>query len=361
MTAPLLIASCGAVTAVGLTAEQTCAAMRARVAGFEASMYLPPPARPVTVARVPAAQRLKLQPSRWLLSMAELALRDCLGGFAARPGRIALVLSVPDPHRQHAALRSLTATGLLDSLQQRLQMRFHPLSCVTDEGHAAVIKGFALARQILAGGEVDLCVVGGVDSLVNGDDVERLQRADRLHGETNPQGVIPGEGAGFVGLSMRGSATGTGPLAQILGIGIALERDTILGERFSTGVGLREALENAVRDARCSEPDFSFRSSDANGERYRAWESLLCATRFYRSPRVQMPMWSVAASVGDVGAAAGALAVIAAAMGISRGYAPGRYAMCEASSDNGLRAACALASAPGAPAPPFRSRAALLQ
>lgn len=360
MNLSMLVAGCGAVTSVGLSATQTCAALRAGVAGFESVMVLPPPALPVTVARVPAAQRLKRTPAQWLCNLAELALRDCLSGFSIHGRSVAVVLCVPDQHRRHPAFAGATGEQLLGALERRLQIRRHPLSRVLDDGHASALKGIALARQVLSSGEVDLCIVGGVDSQLNPDDVERLLAADRLHEARNPQGVIPGEGAVFLALCREGSAHGTLPLAEIRGIGFAMERATILGERFSTGVALREALEAAANDAHCNESTIAFRSSDANGERYRAWESMLCGTRFYRTPRQSLPNWIAATSVGDLGAAAGAMSIVAASIGISRGYAPGPYAMCEASSDNGLRAACVLAPVAGAPVPPFRSKASPL-
>jgi 3-oxoacyl-[acyl-carrier-protein] synthase I len=353
----MLIVRCGAVTAVGLSAAQTYAAIRARVSGFERVTLLPPPAEPVSVARVPAARRLKPSPAEWLLNMAALALRDCLDPIPTHSHRIALLLALPDAHREHRAFSGGTGEQLLQALQRHLKLRFHPLSRTLDDGHAAVINGLAVARQLLSLSDVDLCLVGGVDSLLNHQDLARLQAAHRLHDETNPQGVIPGEGAGFVALS-RVDAAPAEPVAQILGLGAALEKDTILGERFSTGSGLVEALRLATQDAGCSEPNLSFRTSDMNGERYRAWESLMASTRFYRTRRERMSVSYASASIGDLGAAAGALSVITAAMAIYQGHASGPLGVCEASADNGLRAACILAPAPGAPMPPFRSRLA---
>jgi 3-oxoacyl-[acyl-carrier-protein] synthase-1 len=88
-----------------------------------------------------------------------------------------------------------------------------------------------------------------------------------------------------------------------------------------------------------------FRVSDMNGERYRAWESLFLEARFYRSYRAHLPSWYFSHSVGDIGAASGALSIVLAATAFAQGYAPGRFAMCESSSDEGLRAGCLVGSA----------------
>ena len=357
----MLIVSCGATTAVGLTAAQTCAATRARISGFEQVVYLAPPAEPVSVARVPAAQQLKRSPGEWLVNMAVLALRDCVANLDTDKRNIALILSLPDAHRGHPAFSKFTSIQFLEALQKRVKVRFHPLSCTLNDGHAAVIKGIAVASELFDKTGVDYCIVGGVDSLLNHQDIARLKTANRLHDKQNSQGVIPGEGAGFVVFSRPGLVATKRPIAQLLGFGISEEKETILGESFSTGVGLRNALVLAAENSACPEPQFSFRVSDMNGERYRAWESLICSTRYYRTRRDQMPVWYPATSVGDLGAAAGVLTLIVAALGISRGYSPGPYGVCETSSDNGLRAACVLAPAPDLPTPPFRSKAVWIQ
>jgi 3-oxoacyl-[acyl-carrier-protein] synthase-1 len=194
-----------------------------------------------------------------------------------------------------------------------------------------------------------------VDSLANHEDVERLAGAGRLHlSDVNPQGVIPGEAAAFVFIGGSMETRRTAPLAQIVGLGRSEEQDGVLGDRYSTGAATTHALLAALDDAAANEPDIDLRVSDMNGERYRAWESMLSTTRFYRTHRERLITWYPAASVGDTGAAAGALGLVIAAMGLARGYAPGRLAMLEASSDGGLRAACLMSSIPGSPVPPFR-------
>lgn len=355
--APLLIVGCGAITAVGLSSAQTCAAVRARLSGFQRCACLPPPQGPLCVGAVPAAPGLKKTATQWLLNLAEAALRDCLSGIARPVGRMALVLGLPEPFREHPALAHQRPGQFTRQLRSRLSSAIDGPCHVLEDGHGAAIRGAALARQLLASGEAAVCLVGGVDSLLNASDLRRLQLSGLLHDEGNPQGVVPGEGAAFVALSSQPLAHG--PVwAQISGIGAAMEPDAILGERFSVGNALVKALNAAVADAGLGEPSLSFRVSDMNGERYRAWETLLASTRFYRTRRERMAVWHAAAFAGDTGAASAALGLIVAATGVARGYAPGPVAACESSSDLGLRAACIVTPAPGAAAPPFRSKTA---
>jgi 3-oxoacyl-[acyl-carrier-protein] synthase I len=357
VTTPLIVCSVGAVTPVGLTAPQTCAAIRAGVRAFRETLPQPPPEEPVVCATVPVRQRLKTTTEGWLTYLAARAIRECLAGRPIDASRVVALITLSDAYR----VLSWSATGgaqFLRSIEHRLQDRFHEDSSVVCGGSAETYRVLTSARKILAGGEVRYCLVGGVDSLVNEADVARLASGGRLHaGAANPQGVIPGEGAAFVLLSREAHGTGSVPLGQILGMGWAEDQNHVLTERYSTGAATTRALAAALRDAGRTEPNIDLRVSDMNGERYRAWESMLSTTRFYRTHRDQLPTWYAAASVGDTGAAAGALGIVLTCVGMARGYAPGPLAMLEAASDEGLRSACVVSSAPDAPTPPFRTAA----
>ena len=118
---------------------------------------------------------------------------------------------------------------------------------------------------------------------------------------------------------------------------------TILSDGHPTGRGLQRALEATLRDAQVPEPQISFRISDLNGEYDRGVESMLAAARFYKTRREDSVVWLPAASVGDAGAALGALLIIVAVTGMAKGYAPGGVAMCESCSDQGIAVGCLVA------------------
>lgn len=349
MTVSPLIVGLGAVTSVGLTAPQTCAAIRAGISGFRDAVWTVPLEEPQVGAQVPARLSLKFPCLHWLINLATRAIQECLEDENPNPADTALLIAVPEPFRGHPALSYTSEQSLLDTIKRRLERHFHPASAVLREGHAAALRALAIARELLTRGTVRYCIVGGVDSLINKVDVKRLGVVHRLQGPENPQGMVPGEGAAFILLTLPGRSLMYRPLGQVLGVGSAMEKDTVLGKRYSVGKGLRQALEEAAKDAACSEAIINFVVSDMNGERYRAWESLICHTRFYRTRRDHLNIYYPAASVGDIGAASGALIVIAATMGLARGYAPGQIAMCEGSSEEGLRAACLVGPSPNSP------------
>ena len=342
MTNSLLILGLGAVTPVGLTAPQTCAAIRAGISAFSEGIPRLPPKEPVVCATIPARQILKRTPQDWFINLAVRALKEAAAAISnVDLEKTAIFIALPDAIREHEALSAQEPINFIRAVESRLNIKFHPKSFAVQEGSAASFKFLMEARELLNDGEVKYCLVGAVDSLVNIKDVEHLEKCARLHqGAANSQGVIPGEGAAFVLLGKATDLRSIKPIANILGIGIGRESDIVTGERYSTGLGLRKALDNTIQDADCKESEIVFRVSDMNGERYRAWESMISTTRFYRTRREHLETWYFASSVGDMGAASGLLGVVVASTGIQKGYAAGNIAMCEAVSDEGLRGGC---------------------
>jgi len=337
MTWPLKIISCGAVTPVGLNAKQTCAAIRAGISGFSDAFPLSPTDEPVVCANVPARQTLKRSATEWLLNLATRAISECLN-YNDDFKRIVLILVLPENHRNHPSLTSCGTDKFLNLLETRLGVRFSPESMVLQDGGAGVFQGIKHATKLLANEIVSSCIIGGVDSMINEVDINRLIESHRLSGVENAQGVVPGEGAAFVRVTNNTNTSAY--LANIFGVGFGIESDNVLGNRYSQGRGLEEALLQASDISSIREASISFRVSDMNGERYQAWESLISECRFYRSRRENFPCWYTAAFVGNIGVAASSLLLIIAAVGMYKGYAPGTRAMCEASSDEGLRGAC---------------------
>ena len=345
MNEPLVILSSGAVTAVGLSSAQTCAAIRASIAGFAEwdLTHLSVDVDPIMAALAPMQSPPRdNQLFNRLVGMATLAIRECLQGSEVKPDRTVLFLGIREPFRTHPYLDGRDGE-LLHAIERELQIRFHHDSCVVPEGKPSAFLALSKARSLLAAGKVENCIVGGVDSLINWYDFKRFSASYRIQTEGVPKGFIPGEGAAFVTVTNRTLVNkGVASLGEILGVGWANEDVgvTVLSDGHPTGKGLQRALEATVLDAQIPEPRIDFRISDLNGEYYRAIESMLGTTRFYRTRREHLIAWLPAASVGETGAAVGALLIIMAMTGMARGYAPGSVAMCEASSDTGLGAGC---------------------
>jgi 3-oxoacyl-[acyl-carrier-protein] synthase-1 len=342
MKRPLYVAGAGAVTAAGLNARQTIAAIRASLSAFEETVLTEPLGATQIVARIPAHWRLRSNNGVWLVNMAARAIGEALQSGKIASEGTAILLTPPESFRNHPAYGDIAPPDFLTAVMSATGQKFHPASRATDGGAAASIGLLERALELMEQQGVEQVLLGGVDSLVNDTDFARLGQAGRLKGEDNAQGLVPGEAAAFVRLTR--SPEGKAPVhAAIHGVGLAQETDSVLSERYSQGRALLGALRDAVTGAGPSEPDIDFVISNSNGERYSGWEQLITRPRFYRTRREALPTAFPAMTIGDIGAAGGALALMLAADSFLNDYAPGKTAVCELASENGLRAAAVMA------------------
>jgi 3-oxoacyl-(acyl-carrier-protein) synthase len=347
MSASLAIIGYGTVTAVGFGAAQTCAAIRAGLAGFRSCGFWLPRRRftPLTGASVPYDVPAWAEPPPDRLArMAGDAVSECLREAGLDPDETPILLGV----RQRpggATARSPYESSLLQSLAARLGGTPHPDSALLSDGRCTIATALIAASRLLETGRVGACIVGGVDSFLTYEDIERDDRLARLKNPDNSRGFIPGEAAAVVAVT---ASPGPGRTPRILAVGLGREDPgrSANGDGYPTGRGMRAALAAAASAAGLEDRDFSFRVVDLNGEAYGAQDSILGAHRFYRHPRPAIPAVLPAASVGETGAAAGALGVLVAAVAMVEGYAPGRVAMCEAASEGGLRSAVVVCAPP---------------
>jgi len=344
MKRPLYIAGAGAVTPAGLDARQTVSAIRAALSAAEEMVLTEPFGAVQVVSRIPTHWKLKRTEGDWLANMAARAIKEAMTGSTVPSEATAILLSPPESFRAHPAFEDIAATAFLAAVMQRTGFSFHRSSRSIDGGAAANVGLIEHAAELIgANGGVEQIVLGGVDSLVNDADLARLGAAGRLKGDENAQGLVPGEGAVFVRLT-RVAADRAASAPAIHGVGVAQEQDSVLSDRYSQGRALLQALRGAVAGGGPSEPDVSFVLSTGNGERYGGLEALIARPRFYRTRREPLIVAYPAMTVGDIGAAAGALSLMLAADSIGNDYAPGPVAMCEASSEGGLRAAATIAA-----------------
>ena len=104
----------------------------------------------------------------------------------------------------------------------------------------------------------------------------------------------------------------------------------------------------ALAEARLGMHEMDVRLSDVTGELYGFKELPLLEGRLMRVVRKEaQPLWHWAEVIGDSGAAAGLAQLILADQAFRKGYAPGRRAICLASSVPGDRAAAVLQDCDG--------------
>lgn len=342
MKRPLYVAGAGAVTPAGLNARQTIAAIRASLSAFEEKILTDPFGAVQIVSRIPTHYQLRRTEGEWLVNMAARAMGEALRTGEIEPEATAILLTPPESFRNHPAYSDIAPPDFLAAVIAATGQKFHAASRAVDGGAAASIGLLERAVELVEQQDVEQVLLGGVDSLVNDMDFARLGRAGRLKGADNAQGLVPGEAAAFVRLTREPEGKAY-VHAAIHGVGLAQEQDSVLSERYSQGRALLGALRDAVAGTGPSEPDIDFVISNGNGERYSGWEQLITRPRFYRTRREILPTAYPAMTIGDIGAAGGALALMLAADSFLRDYAPGPTVVCELASENGLRAAAVMA------------------
>ncbi|MBP7241253.1 hypothetical protein, partial [Amaricoccus sp.] len=287
LTPPLWICGAGAVTPAGLDAAQTCAAIRAALSAFEEYIRSDPFGAVQIVARIPAHWQLRRTEGEWLVNIAARALGEALASGDVAAEETVVLLAPPESFRGHPGYENVPPERFLAAVLEAAGVRVHPASRAVDGGPAATVGLLAHAQVVLAREGAAQVVLGGVDSLVNAADLARLDKAGRLKGDDNAQGLVPGEGAVFVRLR---AVREPGAAAATLGVGSAAEAETVIGsERYSQGVALRAALVEAVAAPAPPEPAIDFVVSNGNGERYSAWEAMIARPRFYRTRREMLP------------------------------------------------------------------------
>lgn len=207
--------------------------------------------------------------------------------------------------------------------------------------HDQVGGASALAAAIadLESGRVAIAIVAGVDSLLHSAHLECLMEQGFLKLETNPTGLIPGEAAAVVILENRKDAAirGIASLATIGSVELAKEQYCIGDDSPVTGQSLSDVLRAAVEKAGGAN-QFAEVMVDLNGQRARFLEWATVETRcmhaFPRGWKLSHP----ADCVGDVGAAFVPLAIGLVARSFERGYGAGATVVC-CSSTRGERSA----------------------
>ncbi len=342
----LCVTGYGAVTAVGLTAVQAAASVRAGVSRFLehplAWSKVDPPyvlePEPLVCAPVATLDPWLREPDR-VLNLALAPLQEVI--VSARLARddfagAGLFLAVPADFGVDDAV-------FLHEFQRRAALR--PLSPgrLLRHGPTGFYHALAAARAAVAGGACRAALVGGVDTHLGEATIRRLDEAGRLKSARNRDGFVPGEAAGWLWLEPRARAAQRGaPVrAAFHGWATAREEQPFTGERQSTGTGLTEALR-AVIDAAALAPQWVV--CDLNGESYRGFEWGVARTRLGAQLDGLRELTHPADCWGDVGAAGPPLHAALACEAFRRRWAPAGRAHLFAGEDGGERGAAVLAA-----------------
>ena len=340
---PIVVLGVGARTPVGFTAPASAAAVRAGISVIQDHPYMIDRyGEPMKTTR-DAGVDVRVQGPARAIELALDAAREALAALPARPPMpvsILLATGEPRPGQAEGHAEAVYA-GVRARLAEQVEVG---RGGVIAGGHAGGLLAMLRARDALAAGQAQLCLVGGVDSYLDPETLEWLDDNEQLHSESNIYGFCPGEGAGFCLLATLATARALRcrPLLELVAIAAAREENRIRTETVCLGIGLGDAFRLAFEEAPETIGPVDRIICDMNGERYRGNEYGFAVLRNSGRFRDAAGFETPADCWGDLGAASGPLFVGLVTEAEARDYSPGPLSLVWASSENGSRAAALL-------------------
>ena len=336
MSLPMVIRRVGMSTAVGLSAPAACAAIRVGITGFNETAFTYD-GDWLQAAEVPLERPWRGREK--LLRMAESVIRECVEDYPPTVLRqVPLLLNLAEVDRP-GRMQALDLRFLRE-LVQRLGYTFHPDSQVLQNGRVGGVQALEVAEEFFSQRRCTACLVVGVDSLLSTRTLRAYYELGRLLTPVNSDGFIPGEAAGALWLEPPEDASK--PQLTIHGWGYGRENAHITSELPLKGLGLAQAIKEAIRSGGISSEALDYRICDANGEQYIFKEAALALARTLRGQRDVPDIWHAADCIGEVGAATVPCALAVAWAAAHKQYAPGAGVIAHFGNDDGQRAAVAL-------------------
>jgi 3-oxoacyl-[acyl-carrier-protein] synthase-1 len=348
-----VIVAVGLMSAVGLTAPETAAAIRSATMRFTETSIRDRKLVPFTLAEVaddglpPAAKQVEqttgvTSREKRLVRLAAMPLMECMAAVPAARRPCPLVLALPETQPAGA----IDGVRFLQLLTRQIGGQIDAdRSFAVDVGRAGGLLAVARAGEIIRAGQSGFAIAGGIDTYRDLYVLATLDLEQRVKSADNTDGFIPGEGAAFVLLASATAAAGAGlqALARVSRVAEGVEPGHLYSSTPYRGDGLAATITRVVQAERANAP-FSEVWSSMNGESHwgKEWGVSFLRNRsaFTEDYGTQHP----ADCTGDTGAACGPLMVALAALGMRDGYR-GSPALVYCSSDHGARTAVAVSRA----------------
>jgi 3-oxoacyl-[acyl-carrier-protein] synthase-1 len=334
----ICIVGSGMVSAVGLDAPSSCAAIRCAIDNFQETRFMDQGGEWQLAATVPL--ELACRGREKLVKMAARAIGEALQQVPGlKVQDTPLLLGVSELERP-GRLADLDMS-LLQDVEQELGVRFHPASSVIARGRVSGAVALLNARKLIHGGGHRHVLIAGVDTFLNANTLSAYERRERLLTSENSNGFIPGEGAAAVVIAAP--VHDSQPQLLCVGLGFGMEKATVEAEDMPLRAdGLAQAIRGALAEAGCGLEAMDYRLTDISGEQYYFKEAALALSRTLRVRKADFHLWHPADCIGECGAAIGP-AMLAVALAASRkGYGDGPNVFCHLGNDAGERAAVLL-------------------
>ena len=338
MNGSVAIASIGMVTAVGLDAPSSCAAMRAKLDGFRETRFRGPRGGWLIGAPVPL-------PRTWIgekriAHLAAGAIVEAFNGAPEARGQTALILCIGEEGRPGHPVRN--PANLLRRIADMVEVEAYSRSRVIAHGRPSGHVALEQARRLISSGETPYIMIVGVDSYLTSETIRHYIGENRILAPKNPNGFIPGEAAAAVLLSKRNSRT-----LRLTGLGLTRELAAIYNKEDLPlrGDGMTTAYRVALDQTGIEMNGVGYRMSDLVGEQYWFRQTALASLRLVRGRHAFQDLLSPTESVGNIGAAVVPMMMGMAWTAARKGYDKGNPVLIEASNDSGACGAAIFAAA----------------
>ena len=328
---PVYLKACGMATAVGLTTEQTAAAVRAGISAYEESSIYNKRFNPMTMALLPVdvippledgvAEEAPGLTSRQIrmVCLAHLALDDLASKYD-QLADLPLMLAGPEtlPNMPDAC-----HPDLIKHIEKQTGISFHAEhSSLLATGRAAGVRALHYAMAYVEAGYSEYAIVGGVDSYLDLYLLGTLDMEDRILAEGVMDGFAPGEGAGFLLISSKPETfQESGKQILIYPPGLADEPGHRFSQETYQGDGLAESFTMALQQAPL--PPVKTVLASLNGENFGAKELGVAGTRNSDKLDPEYKIEHPADCFGDIGAAFFPVSIGLSAMGFVKDYMQG--------------------------------------
>ena len=345
-----VIVGVGMMTAVGLTAPETAASVRAATMRFVETPIRDSQFEPFTLAEVPddglpplvdavAGEHTLTDRERRMLRLGALPLLEAVASLPTGERSPGLALALPEMQPG----RRLDGARFLSFFARQIESRFDlTRSFAVDEGRAGALVAIARAAQVIRGGQASVMLAGAIDTYRDLFVLGTLDAEQRVKSQRNHDGFIPGEGAAFLLLASAElvARAGIPPLGRLTRVALDEEPGHLYSDTTYRGEGLARTFAQLLSSGDVGAPVAEVFSS-MNGESHWAKEWGVGYIRnrsgFLEDVTIQHP----ADCYGDTGSASGPLLVGLAALGMRDGYRRSP-SLVYCSSDRGPRAALAI-------------------